>query len=364
MKKMRVLFLTAHKYLPEVRGGMETNTHLIAKRLIECGHVVGVVAQLDGSGYVGTLSRLKMKMLGTNSVRDSFLGYTTWRSWDTLSVCDHVFDAFRPDVVILQGGHNFIKLLEKIVRKRLPVVGYLHTADRLLLPADLANCPLTHFVANSRFTASLHPEKHFSAILPPLIPPRRYATVTNRSTAVFVNPRPHKGLAIVMELAKHRPDVSFLFVRAAGRVASEHEVAWHKNIRYVGPIRDMRSVYCKARLVLAPSICEETWGRIATEAHVSAIPVLASTQGGLPESVGEGGVCLPLTASVDQWCAAFNRLWDDEVVYQCLADAARAYSSRAEVDPDAIVSRLITVLCQAAAARRSPREGCGNSRVA
>lgn len=351
MKKMRVLFLTGHKYLPEVRGGMEINTHLIAKHLIECGHVVGVAAQLDGSGYVGMLSRFKMKALRTNLVRDSFLGYATWRSWDILSVCDHIFDVFRPDVVILQGGHNFIKILQKVVRQRLPVIGYLHTPDRLLLPVDLSNCPLTHFVANSRFTASIHPEKHFSAILPPLIPPRRYATTTNRSTAVFVNPRPHKGLGIVLELAKNRPDVNFLFVRAAGRVSSEHEVRGYKNIRYVGPIRDMRSVYCKARLVLAPSIWEETWGRIATEAHVSAIPVLASTQGGLPESVGEGGVCLPLTASADEWHAAFSRLWDDEVAYQRLADAARAYSSRADVDPDAIVSRLVTVLRQAVAAR-------------
>ena len=32
---MNVLFITTHKYLPEVLGGMEKSTHEICKKLIE-----------------------------------------------------------------------------------------------------------------------------------------------------------------------------------------------------------------------------------------------------------------------------------------------------------------------------------------
>lgn len=354
---MRVLFLTAHKYLPEVRGGMEINTHMIANSLLKKGHEVAVAAQLHGTGYIGINSAFKIKMFRRDLVCDRTLGYPTWRSWDTLSAHEQIFDRYKPDVVILQGGHNFIRLMGRTVACGVPVIGYLHSADRLPLSHHFSNSRLIRFIANSRFTASLHPEKHFDAVVPPLIQPQYYATPTNRSKAVFVNPRPYKGLDIALELAKHRRDVNFLFVRTVRPKRSPKDSLRYENIRYVGPVRDMRSVYSLARLVLAPSVCEETWGRIATEAHVSGIPVLASTQGGLPESVGDGGICLPLSASAGEWQKAFNQLWDNEATYQHLVDAAYVYSRRKEIDPDNIISKIDKVLSDAVAERQSQHAG-------
>src|SRR3546814_9881685 len=43
---------------------------------------------------------------------------------------------------------------------------------------------------------------------------------------------------------------------------------------------DMREVYRRTHTLLVPSQWEEAWGRVATEAQFSGIPVLASDRGG------------------------------------------------------------------------------------
>src|SRR5262249_21620774 len=61
---------------------------------------------------------------------------------------------------------------------------------------------------------------------------------------------------------------------------------------------DMRTVYCDTRILLVPSQWEdETWGRVVSEAQLSGIPVITSDRGGLPESVGPGGIVLPCISS-------------------------------------------------------------------
>ncbi len=59
----------------------------------------------------------------------------------------------------------------------------------------------------------------------------------------------------------------------------------------VGRTMDTRSVYAATRVLLVPSQWKaETWGRVASEAQFSGIPVLASDVGGSPEAVAPGGV--------------------------------------------------------------------------
>ena len=106
----------------------------------------------------------------------------------------------------------------------------------------------------------------------------------------------------------------------------------------------MRKVYRQAKLLLAPSQCLETWGRVATEAHFSGIPVLASNSGGLPEAVGPGGICLPPDAPVACWIGAFSEIWDNPARYLQLSQAALEYSRRPEIAPDAIANSLIAIV--------------------
>ena len=93
-----------------------------------------------------------------------------------------------------------------------------------------------------------------------------------------------------------------------------------------------------------PSQLEETWGRVATEAQVSAIPVIASQIGGLPESVGPGGILLPPSASADDWANAIKKLWDNNDEYDRLSQRAAAHSKRAEIQPNYLIEEMITLL--------------------
>ena len=344
---MRVLFVTTNKHLPELRGGMEVNTHELGLALLERGAAVGVLCGLAGVGLAGISARLRSKLLRDPCPVDRGLGYPTWRSYDSIPHVGGVAASFKPDVLVVQGGADFAPLVRTCLATGLPTVCYLHTQDRLPLPTDILEDPNISFVANSNFTRLMHPEKRFLGVMPPIVPAKNYMTMTNRRFAVFVNPVPYKGLEIVLSLAQARPDVSFLFVVNRRRFKRDGATpSWShlRNITQAGPVPDMRRVYRCAKLVLAPSQWLETWGRIATEAHFSGIPVLASNSGGLPEAVGPGGVCLPRDAPFPEWLEAFSGVWDDAIRYEELCAAARHYSQRRDISRDAIVESFLTHL--------------------
>jgi glycosyltransferase involved in cell wall biosynthesis len=99
-----------------------------------------------------------------------------------------------------------------------------------------------------------------------------------------------------------------------------------------------------------PSVGRESFGRVAAEAMLNGIPVVASDRGALPEVVGRGGVCLPLpghitpetrlaptATEVAPWVDAVLRLWDDPLAYTAAATAAR--TAAAAWHPDVVVPR-------------------------
>lgn len=345
---LRILFVTAGKHVPELRGGMEVNTHDLGHALIQRGMAVGVLCGLAGLGLVGLQARARINLFGNATPMDRVLGYPTWRSWNVVPEVERMARQFDADVIVLQGGADFDPLVRACLATGLPVLFYAHTPDRLALAPELACHPRLHFIANSFYTASLHPDKTIRAVIPPLIPRERYATNTDRTLAVFVNPAPYKGLAIVDGLAAARPDVSFLYVvnSKLPHIPGSVRPAM-ANVQVKGPVADMRSVYRHAKLLLAPSLWEETWGRVATEAHVNAIPVLASRRGGLPEAVGPAGICLDADAPAEEWADAFSSLWDDAARYADVAEAARLFSLRPEIDVLHIVDTFIKTLTAA-----------------
>jgi glycosyltransferase involved in cell wall biosynthesis len=89
------------------------------------------------------------------------------------------------------------------------------------------------------------------------------------------------------------------------------------------------------RILLVPSVFDEPFGRVAAEAMINGIPPIVSNRGGLPETVGMGGIVLnlpdwlrPGTAQVpteeetQPWFDAVIRLWDDPAEYERASTAA------------------------------------------
>jgi glycosyltransferase involved in cell wall biosynthesis len=207
-----------------------------------------------------------------------------------------------------------------------------------------------------RFRAAYGPG---AQVIRPLFRAERYVTPRDPKEVTFINPHPVKGVELAFAVAGLCPEIPFRFVEgwpmnAAEQAALEARTALLPNLRLQPRTHDMRQVYQATHTLLVPSQWEEAWGRVATEAHYSGIPVLGSDRGGLPEAVGPGGRVLPHDAPAAVWAAALREYWNDRAVYQAACDAALAYARRAEIDPQRQIAELASMLAESAAGTAAP----------
>jgi glycosyltransferase involved in cell wall biosynthesis len=106
----------------------------------------------------------------------------------------------------------------------------------------------------------------------------------------------------------------------------------------------MRGLFRRTRILLAPSQWEEAWGRVASEAQCSGIPVVGSSRGGLPEAIGPGGMVLDYDAPIADWVDAVRGLWSDPDRHQAASAAARAHSLRPEMDSERQFTTFLSIL--------------------
>ena len=59
---------------------------------------------------------------------------------------------------------------------------------------------------------------------------------------------------------------------------------------------DPRTFYAVSKLLLVPSLWNESFGLVAAEAMLNGIPVLASNRGALPETIGDAGFLFDIPA--------------------------------------------------------------------
>jgi glycosyltransferase involved in cell wall biosynthesis len=98
---------------------------------------------------------------------------------------------------------------------------------------------------------------------------------------------------IALEVHRRRPAIPLLVVE--GRGTSDElgefpvDVSGLTNLNRMANTPDPRDFYRLSRIVLIPTIWQESFGRVAVEAMASGIPVLASDCGALPETLGGAG---------------------------------------------------------------------------
>ena len=164
----------------------------------------------------------------------------------------------------------------------------------------------------------------------------------------FVNPQPNKGLYIFARiaevLARRRPDIPVLVVEGrthtAWRTDTGVELGQLPNLSTIvsGPAQEF---YAVTKLLLMPSLWNESFGLVAAEAMLNGIPVLASNRGALPETLGKAGFLfdiherytpetqtVPSAEEVEPWVERIIRLWDDVALYEQASDSARQEARR------------------------------------
>lgn len=335
---MRVLFVTSAPAMPQMLGGSQRTSDALIRALTKRGHVVALAAGLTGNGWLGWRGRLQMKLLRRKSARDRLLGYPTWRSWYSWQAMADVVSEFKPDVAVVLA-HSPVANAKALGDLGVPVLMAFQDVEVQQHGGDFAELATRNGIANSRFTAERY-ASNFGAnpiVVHPLIEAANYRTATSQKYATFINPDPKKGLHIVLALAGLRPDIPFLIVEGwpldPEQLRSLNTaISSLPNVTFRRSLSDMREVYSVTRVLLAPSQWEEGYGRVASEAQISGIPVLGSDRGGLPEAIGPGGKVVRYDAALDEWAVALDALWYDQASYSGASRLALEHSARRALD--------------------------------
>ncbi len=296
---MKILFVRKTYSFPVLYAGTEKATHALCSRL------------------AGDGNQVRCASLGENKpeYQTDQYGYRTFRSEDVGNSVKHALEGFSPDVVVFMEIGDWVLDLPLDLNRQ-AVVCYQHNIHN-----DLKTLPDTfkqnfRFVANSEFTRHvLSLLKIRSAVVPPIFGIADYRGVEpfERKYAVFVCLQERKGFEIAYQLARYRPEREFLFVDSWGRSEEAVEKAHSlDNVRLIKNQPDLVGIFVRARVLLMPSLRTETWGLTASEAQVSKVPVLASNGGNLENTVGQGGVIVPLSLELGYWYRAFDLFYEDD----------------------------------------------------
>jgi len=160
-----------------------------------------------------------------------------------------------------------------------------------------------------------------------------------RPFITYINPIQIKGRDVFFALARDMLDEKFLVVENWGvHPLTRQVLAAYPNVTSWPRQSDMTPVWERTRLLIVPSQVPEAFGRVAPEAQVEGIPVIASRLGGLIEAVGDGGVLVEDYADPRAWVHIIDRVIDDQSFYEKLSDKARRHPARFE--PTGVADRF------------------------
>lgn len=350
--RVRILFITNNGFPPQVIGGLETSTLELGQDLIGRGHAAAVMCRVLRRDWLWFRNRVTRLLSATRYPRDHYGGLTVYRGGPVEPAMAEVSAHFRPDVLVVQGAFDGIfDLALRALDLSRPTVFYVHDIGPFVRNPRLDALRAVTWICNSDFSArTLRAKWGFdAAVVPPYMRLDAYATESTREFVTMINPRKVKGGELALDVAARCPDIPFLFVE--GWVGSDDEVrtlrkraSRLKNLIWIGSQWDMRRVYGRTRLLLVPSLCKESWGRVVTEGQASGIPAVVSDAGALPETTGAGGVVVPTEAGAEHWARVVGRLWRDPAEYGELSRRAAEMGRRPQVQPEHVAAQFLALI--------------------
>ena len=259
---MRILY-SAKNYLPDYRAGDSVNTHEIHKWLISRGHEVVVMRGRLQQPYKIDGIRVEPR-------------HSIWYEWAD----------------IVTTALDFTQVTIDDVAKSKPILFYMHNT---FYEVTLNRNPHVSIIYNN--PAARGDYQNDGYVLTPPVDPLYYAVERlNAEYITLINCNRNKGAAMLGKIAQEMPNERFLAVLGGYGVQEPPQAS---NVT-VWPIQeDIREVYKVTKLLLMPS-AYESWGRTATEAACSGIPVLCNDTWGLRENLGEYGIYCSNLASYIQ----------------------------------------------------------------
>ncbi|OOZ40113.1 glycosyltransferase [Solemya elarraichensis gill symbiont] len=293
-------------------------------------------------------------LLVTRSIVRSQIGTDEIFKW--VSRYTATLHEFKPDLVYFYGGLiSDWNIADEARARGIPVAFYLANGNyhgaRWSRDIDL-------ILTDSRATADMYHERSGIPVTPIgafIDPEPVIATQQERKHVLFINPSWAKGVSIVIMLAllleKSRPDIIFEIVESRGNWQLTFDAVLKElgqdrkgldNIVVTFHTTDMRPVYGRARLLLAPSLWWESSGRILAEAMLNGIPTLITDRGGMPEMIDDAGyqlhlhdlmhekpyTRLPKKEKINEAADWITSMYDNDQLYQEEVNKAYAVGKR------------------------------------
>ncbi|MCW5770427.1 MAG: glycosyltransferase [Rhodospirillaceae bacterium] len=322
----RIAFVLGGVYLPDDLTGANISLHALCRRLARLGFEPTIIC----AGKTGDPSP------------DS--DYAVARFADPVAALPAALARLRPDRVVLRAPDPAARLLAHRDWLDRPLHVYLESGFAGHGFPSPRECPHLRYGANSPFLARLG-EAYFAApvaMVPPVIEPDDYRVRARGDAILFVNPIAIKGAHIAAKIAARLPDRRFVFARAWSDEGRHPPILPRRsNVEIAERCDDMRPLYRRTKLLLVPSVWEESSARVVGEAQIGGIPAIVSNRGGLADSVGAGGIVVPYDAPIARWCEAIETMFRDEARYAGFRRAAHAHAKRPDFMPDGAVARFL-----------------------
>jgi glycosyltransferase involved in cell wall biosynthesis len=338
---LRILYASERPPYPYFLGGAARSAHYLLSTLglrfdVQCVAVGS--RQFGGHAWsaadIQDPERLNESLREDdgNSLAVQCGGYPVRLLDDFYDQLPRLIEFYAPDVVWTQlDGFERIALIARRLGRR--AIVYLRDAEHP--PASVrkvaaARCGL---LCNSEFMAKMVRRltgRPAGVIYPSLETPVGVSADPG-GFITMINPHLKKGIDTFLAVAQLLPDERFLLVESwkldpESLAALQQRLAALPNVNFMHRVADVGAVYSRTRLLLVPSLWEEAFGRVVIEAQSCGIPVVASHRGGLPESVGEGGLCVADHANVSAWIAAIRSVLEDPAAYRNLSARALAHA--------------------------------------
>nr|WP_298968090.1 glycosyltransferase family 4 protein [uncultured Halomonas sp.] len=400
-RKPRLLWANLFCLL-DTSSGASMSVRQMLLQLVKSGYEVEVLGAtvFDDTKGMGTLKaqfpQLENHLHQLIEAEDSALlhqlvvTYSTKRNHVTaheedlwyLQYC-YLLDNFKPDIVWLYGGqtHDFLIADEARVRG-IPTAFYLangnYKAARWCRDIDL-------ILTDSQATADMYRERIGFVPQPvgKFIDPDVFvADHHERQRLLFVNPNWAKGASAVVQLAlkleQERPDITLEVVEARADWSAVLQEATQllgeprdrlSNVVVTGNTSDMRPVYERARVLLAPSLWWESGARVLAEAMLNGIPAIVSNHGGSAGLIEDGGIVLDFPNACHEppykhllsdeelqpLYDAVISFYDDESLYQSYVERAKKVGAQKH-HIEKTTERLLTALSPLAKQRAGNKD--------
>ncbi|HEX8472730.1 MAG TPA: amino acid adenylation domain-containing protein, partial [Pyrinomonadaceae bacterium] len=381
---MKILLTMNLPYLP-IYGGANKINRTIAEGLAARGHTVevvvpalGVPSRVTHAEFIAEVKAEGIEVVSDGKV-DSFhlRGVTVHAVREPTQLRTSLIERverFQPERVLLSSedpSHNLLDALLKVCAER--VVYLVHTVSFLpfgpqaFFPsagrAKLIE-QVGGIVAISNYVARYI--EQWSGLQSDVIYWPCYGSAPFPRLGSFdgefvtmVNPCAIKGISIFEALAQWLPEVKFAGVLTWGAVEEDRRALESlPNVELLEPTTDIERIFSRTRVLLVPSLWEESFGLTVVEALLRGIPVLASDIGGLPEAklgtdfllpvrpierfterLNENMLPLPIVPKQDiaPWRDALRRLLSEREFYERQSeisrDAAAKFVASLSLDP-------------------------------